>query len=507
MTLAPETPAVPPVRPVLKIPTGIVGFDQLTSGGLPEGRTTLVVGTSGSCKTLFSMECLWRSLKQYQRNAVLVTLEEPLTELRRNVLGLNWDFGELIEGGGLRVVDASPLALVDTGGDDFDLSALMEKIVEAIEAIDAQFVVIDAIGTLFSQLPGDFIIRRELLRLCDRMRVAGVTTLMTAERMYEYGPISRYGVEEYLSDGVVVLRNVLEEERCRRTMQVLKLRGNAHLKGEFPFTLTDEGLCVLTISADQLDHPSTTDRIASGNARLDEVAGGGFFRDSIILVSGATGTGKTLLTTTFASEGCRQGERTLVLAFEESRPQLLRNATGWGMGFEEAEKEGVLRVVCTYPESMGLEDHLVQIQREVDEFKPVRLVIDSLSALERVGSMKVFREFVIGLSALAKERSICTLLTSTTPGLAGGESITEAHISTLTDAIILLRYVEIGSRLRRGIAVIKMRGSAHDKDVIEYRVDQEGMHLMQPFKNVHGIILGTPQSSGDEEAALVQAFE
>lgn len=221
-----------------------------------------------------------------------------------------------------------------------------------------------------------------------------------------------------------------------------------------------------------------------------------------------TGTGKTLLATTFTAQGCRSGERTLFLAFEESRPQLLRNAQGWGMDFEPWEREDLLRVVCLYPESLGLEEHMLRIREAIEDFEPARLVIDSLSALERVGGLRVFREFVTGLSALVKDRNICTLLTCTTPALSGGGSITEAHLSTFTDAIILLRYVELGSRLRRGLTVIKMRGSSHDKDIFEFRISGQGLELLGPFKGVSGVIFGVPQlDPGAGEDVLGEVFK
>ena len=215
--------------------------------------------------------------------------------------------------------------------------------------------------------------------------------------------------------------------------------------------------------------------------------------EEILALLGPTGAGKTLLAGIFAADGCSKGERVLMLAYEESRAQLLRNAQSWGMDFEKWESWGLLRVVCQYPEAMGLEDHLLMIQREIESFAPTRLVIDSLSALERIGAVRYFREFVIGLTSYARQNELCTLFTSATPRLSGGDSITEAHISTITDAIILLRYVEIGADLRRGISVIKMRGSQHAKSIHEFAIDSRGMRIGEPFANAHNIILGMPR--------------
>ena len=222
------------------------------------------------------------------------------------------------------------------------------------------------------------------------------------------------------------------------------------------------------------------------------MCGGGFFRDSVILVSGATGTGKTLTVTQFLAGGASVGDRCLLLAFEESREQLFRNASGWGVDFERMEREGMLRVVCDYPEVASLEDWLLTIQRTVEQFKPNRVALDSISALERVGTMKAFREFVIGFTSFIKQQEITGLFTSTTPTLMGGTSITEGHISTLTDSIILLRYVEMFGDMKRGVTVLKMRGSVHDKAIREFTIDRKGMHVGRPFRNVTGILAGTP---------------
>ncbi|MBF0215048.1 MAG: circadian clock protein KaiC, partial [Magnetococcales bacterium] len=219
-----------------------------------------------------------------------------------------------------------------------------------------------------------------------------------------------------------------------------------------------------------------------------------------------TGGGKTLLATTFAAEGCRRGEKVLLLAYEESHAQLLRNAQSWGLDFQKWEEDGLLRVMCQYPESMGLEDHLLLIQREIEHFRPKRLIMDSVSAMERMAHVRFFREFVIGLTSFAKQEEVCSLFTSTTPKLSGGDSVTEAHISTITDAILLLRYVEINGILRRGVAVIKMRGSQHDKQIREFTIDDQGLHIGKPFTNVQNIILGIPSATMPSEVEQLGAM-
>jgi circadian clock protein KaiC len=245
-----------------------------------------------------------------------------------------------------------------------------------------------------------------------------------------------------------------------------------------------------------LSMKSSTERVSSGNVELDEMCGGGLFRDSVTLVSGATGTGKTLTVAQFLQGGAAAGEKCLLLAFEESRDQLVRNASGWGFDFEKMESDGLLRVVCDYPDVSGLEDWLVTIQRIINDFEPRRVALDSLSALENVGTIKAFREFVIGLTSFIKHKEITGVFTSTTGSLMGGDSITESHISTLTDSIILLRYVEMFGEMKRGLTVLKMRGSAHDKAIREFTIGKGGMQMGRAFRNVTGILSGAPVHVG-----------
>lgn len=494
--------------PLIKTPIGIEGFEHITMGGLTEGRTTLVVGSSGSGKTLFGVEFLYLGATQFNKPGVFVTFEERPPDIVRNVKSLGWNLDELVEKGKLKFIDASPepVSLEETG--QYDLEGLITQIKYAVDQYKAKLLVMDSIGSLFSQFSNTAVIRREIFRIVDTLRAMGVTALMTAERLEEYGTISRYGIEEFVSDNVIILRNVLEEEKCRRTIQILKMRGDQHFSGEFPFTISSTGISILPLSAMELKQPSSTERVSTGSKELDEMTGGGIFRDSIFLVSGPTGGGKTLMGTTFSAEACRNKEKILMLAYEESREQLLRNAQSWGMDFQKWEQEGLLRIICLYPEAMGLEDHLLMIRRDIEKFKPHRLVMDSVSAMERVAGVRNFREFVIGLTSYLKESRICSLFTSTTPKLSGGESVTEAHISTITDVIVLLRYVEVNGILRRGIAVIKMRGSQHEKQIREFTIDSNGLHIGKAFENIQNILLGIPSSmEPTEREHLEEMFE
>jgi circadian clock protein KaiC len=481
-------------KPIEKLATNIPGFDHITCGGLPKHRTTLVSGTAGSAKTVFAAQFLAAGIMKSGENGVFVTFEEPPTDIRNNMASMGWDIEKWEAEGKWQFVDASAQPGEDpvvTGS--YDLGALLARIEYAISSCNAARVSLDSLGAIFTQLPDRANVRRELFRIASSLKKMRVTAVMTAERTQEYGEISRYGVEEFVADNVIILRNVLEEEKRRRTVEILKFRGTSHQKGEYPFTLIPgEGLVVIPLSAIELKQKSSDIRITSGSEELDAMCGGGFFRDSILLVSGATGTGKTLITTEFIAGGLNAGERTLLFAFEESREQLFRNASGWGMNFEQMEHDGKLKVVCEYPEVMGLEDHLIGMTKIIHAFKPNRIAVDSLSALERVATVKGFREFVIGLTSFIKQQEVAGLFTSTTPTLLGGTSVTEAHISTITDSIILLRYVEMYGEMRRGLTVLKMRGSRHDKDIREFTIDGSGMHIGKPFRNVGGILAGNP---------------
>jgi circadian clock protein KaiC len=494
---------------IQKLPTHISGFDHIADGGLPLGRTTLISGTAGSSKTVFAAQFLAEGIRAAGESGVFVTFEESAADLRRNMLSFGWDIAAWEKAGQWAFVDASPdpaHEAVVVG--DYDLGALLARIESAVAKVGAKRLSMDSLGAIFTQFTDSGTVRRELFRIAVALKRLGVTAVLTAERTQEYGDIARYGVEEFVADNVIILRNVLDEEKRRRTLEILKFRGTLHRKGEYPFTIIPgEGFVAIPLSAIELKQQSSNLRITSGNADLDVMCGGGFFRDSIILISGATGTGKTLRATEFMAGGVRQGERCLLFAFEESRQQLFRNSVGWGVDFERMEQAGQLKVVCAYPETAGLEDHLIRMRRAIQEFKPNRVAVDSLSALERVSTTKGFREFVIGLTSFIKHQEIAGLFTATTPNLLGGESVTEAHISTITDSIVLLRYVEIYGEMRRGITVLKMRGSKHDKDIREFSIDDSGMHIGKPFREVTGILSGTPRhATGSELDHLRQLF-
>ncbi|NTW03249.1 MAG: circadian clock protein KaiC, partial [Oscillochloris sp.] len=353
--------------PIAKLPTGIPGFDHIANGGLPLGRTTLISGTAGSAKTVFAAQFLAAGIQQFDQHGVFITFEESPDAIRRNMAGFGWDIATWEAQGKWAFVDASPQPEAEeVVRGEYDLGGLLARITYAVGRIGATRVALDSLGAIFTRMENNRVIRSELLRIVAAMRRMGVTAVLTAERTQEYGDIGRYGIEEFVTDDVVILRNLMEEEKRRRTIEILKFRGTSHQKGGFPFTvISDVGVVVIPLSAIELKQRSSNLRIGSGNDDIDHMCGGGFFRDSVILVSGATGTGKTLMATTFLASGAAQGERVLLFAFEESRDQLFRNATGWGFDFEAFESNGKMRVVCNYPESASLEDQLILMKDEI----------------------------------------------------------------------------------------------------------------------------------------------
>ncbi|HET6794438.1 MAG TPA: circadian clock protein KaiC [Acidimicrobiales bacterium] len=484
-------PVVVPVNDALpRVATGIPGFDQITLGGLTAARTTLVTGAAGTGKTILAAQFLCEGVRRGEPG-VFVTFEEPASDLRRNLAALGWDIAPWEEEDSWRFVDGSPVTLDDAperGQYNFD--ALLAQIGHAVDRTAAQRIALDSINVALAGGRDPGVLRGHMRRLALELRRLQLTAVMTVESDRASG-VTNMGFEQFVADNVVVLRNVLDDEKRRRTVEVMKMRGAMHRKGEYPFTvLAGQGVVVIPLSVIELSQQSTDTRISSGNAVLDELCRGGFYRDSVVLASGATGTGKTLMVTEFMAGGAEAGERCLLFAFEESRDQIFRNARGWGQDFERFEDEGLLRVVSTYPEVASLEDHLVEITREIESFRPHRIAIDSLSALERSGTERGFREFLIVLTSYIKAEQVAALFTATTPTLLGGDSVTDGRVSTLTDSIILLRYVEVDGEVKRGVTVLKMRGSDHDRLIREFTIDGDGMHIGEPFRGVAGILSG-----------------
>lgn len=474
-----------------RIPSGVDGLDFILVGGLPAQRMTLVSGPAGSGKTILALQMLAAAVENGEGGALFVTFEEQPEQLRQTMRSLEIPVDEWEAAGQWGFLDASDdgVELVESG--EFSLDALRARIEAAADRIGATRVCLDSLGAFFTRFERPDNLRRELFKIAVGLRARGITPVITAERpIGQDSEIS--GFEDFVADTVVALRNSRVEDRRRRTIEVLKVRGAPHRNGEFPMTITaSNGIAVIALPQVLLDQPARDVRISSGLTELDAMCNGGYLRDSIVLVSGVTGTGKTLLASTFMKGAAESGERCVLFGFEESRDQLIRNATGWSLPFRDYEEQGLLRIECTYPEWVSLEEHLLRIEAILDEFKPTRIAIDSLSALERSAPHHSFRDFILTLTALLKERQIAAVITSTGSTMINtNQTVAETHISTITDSIILLRYVEMGGSVSRAMTVLKMRGSKHDRDIREFTVSEKGMTVGDPFRDVYGIISG-----------------
>ena len=464
-----------------RLPGGIPGLDGIAGGGLPSNRLTLVTGTAGSGKTIFTVQFLADGIANGEPG-VFVTFEERPTAVRRNFRSFGWDIEAWERDRTWSFVDASPRPEEEamTVG-DFDLSSLVVRVRHAVQETGAKRVGIDATGSLVDQFGDVRAARRALLQIAGELEDLGVTTVMTAERAEDYGPISRHGFEEFVADNVLVLRNALELEKRKRTIEVLKLRGGSHRKGEHLFTLVDSvGMVVVPHEPITFDYPASSRRLASGVSGIDDMLGGGFFDKSLVLVSGPSGVGKSVMTTHFVA-GIRDGEKALFFTFEESRDQLLRNARGWGIDLEALEASGRVRIVSTAPEAATLELHLLRMKQEMEDFVPDRVALDSITALQRVATAESFSDYLLGMSFHIKSRSTLGLLTATTDELGGGMSTGALHLSTISDTVVLLHYVLSGAEVRRSLTVLKERGSDHDKAVREFRISPAGMKVLEPL--------------------------
>ncbi len=477
-----------------RLATGISGFDQVALGGLTRGRTTLVTGSTGSGKTLFAVEFLARGILRSGQAGVFVTFEETPDDLRRNWASLGFPIRQWESEGKWAFVDASAdfeeVAVVGA----YDFSALAARIRHAAREIGAARVSVDSLDAVFNRFADPGVVRHELARITAALEKTGITAVITAERTDEYDHVSRYGVEEFVLDNVIILRNVLTAERRRRTVEIVKMRGMPHRTGEWLFTIDPrDGLVVIPLAF--LVPPfarASQVRVSSGNAELDRMCGGGFFKDAIILLTGPSGAGKTLTSLKFLAAGLGAGERCLAFTFDESREQVRRNSAGWGIDLDSPEESGLLSMVCDYPEVASLEDHFLRIRRAIEEHKPERLVIDTLSALERIVSPRALLDFVIALGALVRQHGITTLLTSApagrfTPQLTPSSA---GEIASLTDVAITLRYFEHAGQTRRAVAVMQTRGSAHDESIRQVTIDGDGMHIGDVIAGVAGILSG-----------------
>ena len=480
-----------------KAPTGIAGLDEITNGGLPRGRPTLVCGTAGCGKTLLAMEFLVRGATEFGEPGVFVAFEETADELTQNVRSLGFHLDELVNRKQLVVdhVRVERSEIEETG--EYDLEGLFIRLGHAIDSVGAKRVVIDTLEVLFGGLSDMSIVRSELRRLFRWLKDKGVSAIITAER--GDGTLTRHGLEEYVSDCVILLDHRVTEQLSTRRIRVVKYRGTTHGTNEYPFLIDDEGISVLPITSLGLQHEVSGERISTGVARLDEMLGGqGVYRGTSILISGTAGTGKTSLAAYFVDAACRRGERCLYFSFEESPTQLIRNMRSIGLDLAPWVKKGLLRFHSTRPSAYGLEMHLATLHKLVNEFQPRVVVIDPITTFLRAGSSSEAEGMLMRLIDFLKSQRITAVLTSLTHGGDALET-TQSSVSSLIDTWLLVRDIESRGERNRGLYVLKSRGMAHSNQIREFLLTDHGIDLLDVERGPDGVLIGSMRSARQSE--------
>ena len=484
--------------------TGIQGLDELTGGGLPSGRATLVCGGAGCGKTLLGLEFLVHGALRYGEPGVLMCFEETAAELTENVASLGFDLDDLVARR-LLVIDhvrVEPSEIEASG--EFDLEGLFIRLDHAIRSVGARRVVIDTLEMLFGALPNPAILRAEMRRLFRWLKDRGVTTIITGERGGEPGALTRQGLEEYVSDCVIVLDHRVVDMTSSRRLRVLKYRGSTHGSNEYPFLIDETGISVFPITSVGLQHPALAERVSSGVEGLDAMLGGqGYFRGSSVLVTGTAGTGKTSLAASFAAAACRRGERVLYFAFEESPSQIERNMRSIGIALAPALAQGLLRIHAARPTLLGLEMHLSVMLKEVAAFDPQVVVVDPLSSFTKVGSDGDVQRMLLRLVDALKVRGITSFFTSLTPG-GGAQERTEVAVSSLIDTWLLLRDIEFAGERNRGLYVLKSRGMAHSNQIREFSLSEQGIELRDVYIGPAGVLTGSARLSQEAQERSAQ---
>ena len=462
---------------IRKLETGVPGLDVLTYGGIPAGRSTLVVGRSGTGKTILGLQTL-AHLAHQGVTGLLLAVEEAPEDLIVSGDSLGFDLSGLVRAGKLHISDVTqPMDGPVMVSGDYDISGLVHRIDSMAKRSGARMVVVDSATALFSPRPADNVLRNLFFQLVFALRKMDLTAMILAEAPSDYGErLTTLGVEDYVCDAVIILRNVPDGARRRRSIEVNKYRRSPHYKGEYPCTITAKGLAIFPLDAVDRAAGEQIERYSSGFPGLDQMLGGGLVRDSISIVRGPTGSGKTMLAGLYARAGADRSERVVYYGFEEPRPILLRNFAQIGMSMDEYERSGHLQVVCRYPEAMSLEDLLVHFRLHMEEFQPSLIVLDSISSIEHASSEKGFRQFMIGVAALLRKHGRSALLTQTVTSGESGRH-TAPYLSTIADAILSLDYSVDEYEMQRSVRVIKMRGGAHDTHPYRLKIGQGGLSV------------------------------
>ncbi|HZR30672.1 MAG TPA: circadian clock protein KaiC [Terriglobales bacterium] len=459
-----------------KEPTGIAGLDEVLFGGVPKGRNTLVVGGPGAGKTMLGLEFLLHGARDYGEPGVCMSFEEPAEQLIANSTSVGHNLRSLISSRKLLIdhVYIERKEIEETG--EYDLEGLFIRLNQAIQRVNAKRVLLDTVEVLFAGLQNTATLRAELRRLFRWLTEKGMTTIITAETQPGTNSLTRYGLEEYVADCVIILDHRVNEQVSTRRLRVMKYRGSPHGTNEYPFLMESSGISVVPITSLGLTHKAGTERISSGVSGLDEMLGGrGFYRGSSVLISGTAGTGKSSFASFFANAACARGERCLYFAYEESPSQILRNMRSVGLDLEQWIKKGLLRIYAARPTSTGLEGHLAIIHKALTEFDPSVVVMDPITNLVSVGNLPAVKAMLTRLIDFLKLRDVTAVFTNLT--LEGMVEKTAIGISSLMDSWVLLRDIETDADRRRMLYLLKSRGMAHSTKTVEFQLSDRGITL------------------------------
>lgn len=486
-----------------KAATGIAGFDEITFGGLPAGRPTLICGAAGAGKTLFATEFIVRGARDLGEPGVIMAFEETVKDLETNVASLGFNLKKMQKDNLLRIdhvhVDRSEIE--ETG--EYDLDGLFIRLGYAIDSIGAKRVMLDTLENLFSGLKNEAILRAELRRLFSWLKEKGVTAVITGEK--GDGTLTRQGLEEYVSDCVIMLDHRIKNQISTRLLRIVKYRGSLHGTNEYPFLIDEEGVSVLPVTSLKLDNEVSGERVSSGITTLDNMLGGkGFFRGSSILISGTAGTGKTSMAAYFADATCKRKERCLYLAFEESPKQIIRNMKSIGINLDQHIETGQLMLHSSRPTSHGLEMHLVEIHKKVQQFKPHTVILDPITNLVTIGSMGDVKSILIRLIDFLQSEGITVMFTAL---IYNNDTSLQADegVSSLVDAWLLVRDIESNGERNRGVYIMKSRGMKHSNQVREFVISENGLELVDVFLGPDGILIGSAREA--QELAMATGHE
>jgi circadian clock protein KaiC len=485
-------------HPLPKVPSGVHGLDEITGGGLPRGRPTLICGGPGCGKTLFAVEFLVRGATEYGEPGVFMAFEETAEELAANVASLGFDLKRLVAQRKMAIdyVRVERSEIEETG--EYDLEGLFVRLQYAIDSVGAKRVVLDTIESLFSGLPNLAILRAELRRLFRWLKDRGMTVVITGEK--GEGSLTRQGLEEYVSDCVIFLDHRVTDQTSTRRLRVVKYRGTTHGTNEYPFLIDEGGISILPVTSLGLTHRVTSERVPTGIPRLDEMLGGGkgYYKGSTILVSGTAGTGKTTFAATLARAACERGDRCLYFCFEESPDQLVRNMRSVGLDLQPHIKSRALDIRAARPTANGLERHLVTMHKVINQVRPDLVIVDPITNLVRVGTLLETQAMIVRLIDFLKMRAITTFFTSLT---AGGDDLekSEVGISSLIDTWLKLEVVQSGGERNRTVSIVKSRGMPHSNQTSEFVLGARGVRIADTYLGASGVLTGSARLAKEAE--------